>query len=499
MAAHNFEDLSPKSQAKVLKRDPDFHTLSDDQKSTIVALQKHRDKAAAGMAAKRYKDSGAQAVEAIAKAQKVVAAKGGSIVAPIQTPVTKKPVEVKTGTSGFQKGKKIPTGAMAVLHQDNFVPNLFALDEDNPLAKNAVNYNPMHADMMSQVGRRLEQHRIEREGEDALDTTELGDHITHGFEALNAHDDAAMGGDLAGAKKHIRLAGEHFKKAHEVLEQTYGPVPKVTLGGLEEGSEAAARAAKPIGDWAKSIAEAYIRENRGNKSPVSKGVSRKFSARRIINTVAQISAENSAEVKPDENPKEPAVPTPPRTALDEAKLRRSKAEGAVKSGATTVKLPPSPESLIASSLNRRRVAVARSVGRGAGSTALDAGLPGVSSAFTGATLEGRPSRPYVPGANPFDPTRPQLPVSDAMRPVSPKPEKPDMPYKPTDEERATERITKRVSRNKALQDARANISQQLEIHSDLEHPESMDPQLEQHESNTSEDNVARYLRENLGF
>jgi hypothetical protein len=252
-----FEELGEKSQGKVLKEHPEFHSYPEDRKAKIVKDRAKKDARNQGDVKRYNKDTnvGADKVErAIAAAQTVVAARQAK--PSTATSAVSEPKVTGRPKTELESLKSEPQGKYE-LSDDN----PFKIHSDNPAAKYAIDDNKDHSDMMGQVGMRLEQHRLEHEGE-TDDVSDLGRHITRGFEALNDHDDAHMGGDVEEAKAKIKEAAQHFSTAASLAHSRYGDLPRVHPESLaNEAEPIRERMARPLGTWAVDIANGYIRRH----------------------------------------------------------------------------------------------------------------------------------------------------------------------------------------------------------------------------------------------
>jgi hypothetical protein len=119
----------------------------------------------------------------------------------------------------------------------------------------AVNYDTKHGDMMHNIGLKLEGHidNAEKAGHDVRDLHEV---MGAGWDALNKHTDAHLGGNARMAKDQIKEAAGHFSRVYSALNQRVkGNIPKVqvSLGGNRFTDKAVS-----LGELAVGTSNAYI-------------------------------------------------------------------------------------------------------------------------------------------------------------------------------------------------------------------------------------------------
>lgn len=247
---YSFEALHPKSQAKVLAKYPDFHSFPESRKASIAKSRHQTDKNSAARTERNNRDKtrGAEAIIAISQAQSAVRARGGDAGKPIvEEP---HPADASRAARGQKPEEKTE---LSTLYKNIQQPE-FSLDADNPYAKNAVDYNPDFGNLMHDVSLKLEEHRLKNEGE-SDNVSDIGTHITNGWEAMGEHHDAHMLGDVTTAKAKIKEAAGHFSQAASLINHRYGNTPKVLINGMPEQG----RYAMGLGDLAVHVANGYIR------------------------------------------------------------------------------------------------------------------------------------------------------------------------------------------------------------------------------------------------
>jgi len=120
---------------------------------------------------------------------------------------------------------------------------------------NAVNYDTKHGDMMHNIGLKLEDH-IDKAESSGHDVRDLRNVMGSGWDALNKHTDAHLGGNAGIAKDQIKEAAGHFSRVYSALHQrTKGAIPKVqvSLGGNKFTDKAVS-----LGELAVGTSNAYI-------------------------------------------------------------------------------------------------------------------------------------------------------------------------------------------------------------------------------------------------
>lgn len=142
--------------------------------------------------------------------------------------------------------------------------SVFSLDPENPSAKNAVNYDSRHGDLMHQIGLKLDAAVQKHEDESIKagkfpHTDYISKHIADGFQHLVAHSDAHLAGNAAIAKGRIKAAAASFSTAAKAAHEKFG-LNKVLVGNVP--AEKQPESAKSLGELAVATANAYINSNR---------------------------------------------------------------------------------------------------------------------------------------------------------------------------------------------------------------------------------------------
>lgn len=386
-----FEGLEKTSQDRILNEHPEFHSYPENRKTALVKSEVKRVKRNSADRERYNRESttGKAAIErTIAAAQQKVAN-----VPAVRTvePASVSPAAPAAAIRGKVKQAK---SEMESHWTDIHMPDL-RLSADNPLHQKAVDFNQDHSDLMHHVGMKLEEHRLNNEGESDT-VSDIGTHITNGFEANGDHTTAHMLGDADTAKAKLKEAAHHFSQAAALMDRRYGKnyegghLPKVLL----EHSPEQARFAFPLGNLAVHIANQYIERhrtavsNRNVRSSLGKGMTRRILAATISpesdGELAAIKKRQFEQTEADSKKFDKPDKMFGTTALEEAKKRRT---------------PATQETMIAERIGKRNAVrrkfaprpapVESSLGGVSAVEGKNPGIPNRRGTFNAATSEGK--------------------------------------------------------------------------------------------------------------